>query len=106
ARVVLLFHDLLIVGQVLFHFIVVVLLLLPLALVLPRSSSSHSFTLLLLPLPLPLCHGQLQALHRAPPPHGPPHLQCLRPFDLVLQERYLHQLPQTRIAERSTHPGL
>ncbi|CAI7898085.1 unnamed protein product, partial [Closterium sp. NIES-53] len=57
-------------------------------------------------LPLPLCHGQLQALHRAPPPHGPPHLQCLRPFDLVIQERYLHQLPQTRIAERSTHPGL
>ncbi|CAI7796069.1 unnamed protein product [Closterium sp. NIES-53] len=36
----------------------------------------------------------------------PPHLQCLRPFDLVLQERYLHQLPQTRVAERSTHPRL
>ncbi|CAI7769961.1 unnamed protein product, partial [Closterium sp. NIES-54] len=104
-RVVLLFHDLLIVAQVLFHFIVL-LLLLPLVLVLPRSSSSHSFTLLLLPLPLPLCHGQLQALHRAPPPHGPPHLRCLRPFDLELQERYLHQLPQTRVAERSMHPGL
>ncbi|CAI7889231.1 unnamed protein product [Closterium sp. NIES-53] len=89
-------HKLLIVAQGLFHIHLLLLVLVPIVLV---GSSCFDFTLLCFPPPFAISHNKLHALCGAPPPHRPPDLQDVRPLDVVIQERNLHQLPQPRVAE-------
>ncbi|CAI7767098.1 unnamed protein product [Closterium sp. NIES-54] len=98
-------HKLLIVAQGLFHIhlLLLLLVLVPIVLV---GSSCFDFTLLCFPPPFAISHSKLHALCGAPPPHRPPDLQDVRPLDVVIQERNLHQHPQPRVAESAAHPRL